>query len=229
MNYDNNDNFNGSMTIFRNDFSNKIISTNSQMFKDNSNKNISAYCTSGAVGSRNCPAWATWVNLDGAIIQGIELEGKLDISENLNLKANYIFSHSEVESRDITVKTPAGDRSFGDSLKQLDGNSLAAVPKHTGSATLNYDFTKNFSTYLRGTYESNLTKVTFEDNSVEKDNKDLLTFDTGFTYKFNKYLDFNFAIYNIFDETRFEKNNETGAMRYSEKGRNFWTSLKASF
>lgn len=227
--YDNNDNFNSSMTIFRNDFSNKIISTNSQMFKDNSNKNISAYCTSGAVGSRNCPAWATWVNLDGAIIQGIELEGKLDISENLNLKANYTFSHSEVESRDITVKTPAGDRSFGDSLKQLDGNSLAAVPKHTGSATLNYDFTKNFSTYLRGTYESNLTKVTFEDNSVEKDNKDLLTFDTGFTYKFNKYLDFNFAIYNIFDETRFEKNNETGAMRYSEKGRNFWTSLKASF
>ncbi|MDN5043292.1 TonB-dependent receptor [Aliarcobacter butzleri] len=227
--YDNNDNFNGSITLFRNDFTNKIISTNSQMFKNNSGQNISAYCTSGAVGSRNCPAWATWVNLDGAIIQGIELENKWDINEKLNLKANYTFSHSEIESGDITVKTPAGDRSFGDSLKNLDGNSLAAIPKHTVSTTLNYTISKDLSSFLKGNYESNLTKVTFEDNKVEKSDKDLLTFDTGLTYKLNKYLDLNFVVYNIFDETKFERDNETGSMKYSEKGRNFYGSVKASF
>lgn len=227
--YDNNNNFSSSFTLFRNDFENKIINTSSYMFDNNSGGKISAYCDSGNVGSRNCPAWATWLNLNGALINGFELESKWDITDKLNLKGNYTLAKSEIDAGNVTIKTPSGDRTFGETLAQLDGNSLTGVPEHTASISLNYNPIKSVSTFVRGNYESELTKVSFENNSVSKDENDLLTFDSGVNYKINNNLNLNFTIYNLFDEVRFKQNEETGAVRYTERGRNFWTSLKASF
>ena len=227
--FNNNSNFSGSATLFRNDFENKIVNTATYMFLDNSGNRISAYCTSGAVGTRNCPAWGTWLNLRGAQIQGIELDGKWDISPQLNLKGNYTYSHSEIDAGDVTINTPAGPRSFGQTLAILDGNSLAGVPEHTGVLTLTYKPFSLLSLFIRGKYESQLTAVSFESNTVNKSAKDLLTFDTGANYALNKYVDLNFVTYNIADEVRFNRNDTTGAYRYTEGGRRFWFNVKAKF
>lgn len=227
--FDNKDNFTSSISLFRNNFQNKIINTSTTMFSaDNGNK-ISAYCTSGAVGTRNCPAWGTWLNLDGANIEGVELENKWTISDKLDLKGNYTYSHSEIDAGNVNISTPAGSRTFGETLALIDGNSLAGVPEHTGSITVNYQILKSLSSFIRGNYESQLTMVSFENNSVNKSSEDLMTFDLGSSYEINKYLKLNLTIYNVADEIRFSQNYDTGAFRYTEKGRNIWTSLKASF
>lgn len=221
--------FSGSISLFKNDFKNKIINTSSYRFLDNGGNPIAAFACAGTVGSRNCPAWATWLNLKGADIYGLELDGEWDINALFRLKGNYTYSHSKIDAGDVTINTPAGPRSFGQTLALLDGNSLAGVPKHSGAATLFYTASKSLSFFIRGKYESQLTVVSFENNSVNKSEKDLLTFDTGVSYALTKNLKANLTVFNLADEVRFKRNNDTGSYRYSERGRSFWASIKATF
>ena len=223
--------FYSSVTIFKNDFKNKIVNTSSYRFTDDSGNTIPAFeCEdTDIVGSRACPAWATWLNLKGADVHGVEIDGKWIITDNIDIKGNYTYSHSEIDAGDVTINTPAGLRSFGETLALLDGNSLAGVPEHSGSLTLDYKPVKKISMFFRGSYESQLTVVSYEDNSVGKSDKDLILFDTGLSYSINKYLNFSIGVYNIFDEVRFKRNDDTDSLRYSERGRRFWSSLKMEF
>lgn len=219
----------GGVTLFYNDFTNKIINTNGYFFDNGAGGSIAAYCTSGAVGTRNCPAWGTWLNMKGAKIRGIELDGKWTINSQFNLKGNYTYTDSKVDAGNVTINTPAGPRSFGDTLAQLDGNALTGIPKHNGSLTLNYLASDALSGFLRGNYEGQITRVSFENNTVGKSEKDLVTFDAGVTYALNRHLSLNFVVDNITDEKRFKVNNDTGAYRYSERGRSYYASVKAAF
>lgn len=219
----------GGVTLFYNDFTNKIINTNGYFFDNGAGGRISAYCTSGAVGTRNCPAWGTWLNMKGAKIHGIELDGKWKINSQFNLKGNYTYTHSSIDAGNVTINTPAGPRSFGDTLAQLDGNSLTGIPKHNGSITLNYQANDALSGFLRGNYEGQITRVSFENNSVAQSNKDLITLDTGFNYALTRFLSFKFVIDNLTDEKRFTVNNDTSAYRYSERGRSYFAGINARF
>lgn len=219
----------GGVTFFYNDFKNKILSTNPYFFSDGAGGSIAAYCDSGVVGSRNCPGWATWLNAKGAKIRGFELEGKWLISDTLTLKGNYTYTHSSIDAGNVTINTPAGPRSFGDTLAQLDGNSLVGIPKHNGSLMLNYRPTEALSGFLRFNYEGQITRVSFENNTVDRSDKDLMTFDAGVSYAFNRNVSVNFVVDNITDAKRFSVSSDTGAYRYSERGRSYYASLQARF
>ncbi|WP_341645517.1 TonB-dependent receptor domain-containing protein [Thauera sp. SDU_THAU2] len=219
----------GGVTLFYNDFSNKILSTAPHFFDDGSGRSIAAYCDSGVVGSRNCPAWGTWLNAKGAKIRGVELDGKWAISPSLSLKGNYTYTHSRIDAGNVTIDTPAGPRSFGDTLAQLDGNSLVGIPKHNGSVTLDYRPADAFSSFLTLNYEGHITRVSFENNTVDKSDKDLITLDAGMSYALNRFLSFRFVVDNLTDAKRFKVNNDTGVYRYSERGRSYYASINARF
>lgn len=219
----------GGVTLFYNDFKNKILSTNPYFFSDGSGGSIAAYCDSGVVGTRNCPGWATWLNAKGAKIRGFELEGKWLITSTLSLKGNYTYTHSSIDAGNVTIDTPAGPRSFGDTLAQLDGNALVGIPKHNGSLMLNYRPTEALSGFLRFNYEGQITRVSFENNTVDRSDKDLMTLDAGVSYAVNRHLTLNFVVDNITDAKRFSVSSDTGAYRYSERGRSYYASLNARF
>ncbi|MFT3757597.1 TonB-dependent receptor domain-containing protein [Thauera sp.] len=219
----------GGVTLFYNDFSNKILNTAPYFFDDGSGRSISAYCDSGAVGTRNCPAWGTWLNARGAKIRGVELEGKWLIGSSLSLKGNYTYTHSRIDAGNVTIDTPAGPRSFGDTLARLDGNSLVGIPKHNGSVTLDYRPNDAFSSFLTLNYEGHITRVSFENNTVDKSDKDLITLDAGLGYALNRFVSFKFVVDNLTDAKRFKVNNDTGVYRYSERGRSYYAGINARF
>ncbi|MFT3799685.1 MAG: TonB-dependent receptor [Burkholderiaceae bacterium] len=228
-NYTRDASLSGGLTLFFNKFDNKIVNTSGYFFADGNGGRISAYCNAGAVGTQNCPAWGTWLNLNGADIRGIELNGKWAIDKTLDLRAIYTYTHSQIDAGNVTINTPAGARSFGDTLANLDGNSLVGIPKHNGSMTLNYRPIDALRSFLRLNYEGQITAVSFENNTVSKSTKDLVTLDAGLSYALNRFLTFNFTIDNITDQKRFRVTNDTGAYRYSERGRSFFASLRGRF
>ncbi|MGI2131349.1 TonB-dependent receptor domain-containing protein [Shewanella baltica] len=227
--YTKDDTLNIGATLFFNDFSNKILNTNTFYFDDGNGGYIPAYCISGDVGTKDCPAWATWLNAKGAQIRGVELEGHWNIADTLALKASYTYTDSRIDADNVIINTPAGPRPFGDTLALLDGNSLVGIPNHNGSITLDYQPTDALSAFLRGNYEGEITRVSFERNTVDKSDKDLITLDAGLNYSLNRFISFNVGIDNITDATRFKVNNDTGAYRYSERGRSYFVSVKTQF
>ena len=183
--YDNQADFRGSVTLFRNEFKDKILDT------DGSNVNkISAFGTCTNAPHVNCPGWGTYFNIEGATVWGVELSGDYDILSNLNLSSNYTYNKSKIKTGNPTINTPRGPMKFSETnLARLDGKSLTATPEHTLHATLTYKPIKSVKTFFGANYESKLTSVNFgAGNRVRENIKDLLTFDTGVSWDANKHL-----------------------------------------
>ena len=142
--YDNQADFRGSVTLFRNEFKDKILDT------DGSNVNkISAFGTCTNAPHVNCPGWGTYFNIEGATVWGVELSGDYDILSNLNLSSNYTYNKSKIKTGNPTINTPRGPMKFSETdLARLDGKSLTATPEHTLHATLTYKPVKSVKTFF---------------------------------------------------------------------------------
>jgi len=228
--YAHDEDFSAGVTLFHTDFDNKIISTNGYFFDDGMGGRLAAFCNSGAVGSRNCPGWATWLNLDGAKNRGVELDARWQINPIFSLKGNYTYTQSRISlGGDTTINTPAGPRRFGQTLAHLDGNSLAGIPKHNGALTLDWRANSALSGFVRVNYEGQLTRVSFENQTVDKNDKDLMTLDAGLTYAVTKHFSLVVTVDNLTDAKRFKVDQTTGAYRYAERGRSYYASLRGRF
>ena len=226
--YDNADDLRGNITLFKNDFKDKILDT------DGSNINrIPAYGGCAGAPSVNCPGWGTYFNIEGAEVYGVELSGDYDITKRLNFKANYTYSHSEIETGDPTIYTPNGAVKFSQTnLSRLDGKSLTATPKHAAHATLSYRPIAPLSTFIGLNYESDLTSVQFgPGNRVSKNDKKLFTTDLGAQYDLNNNLSLNLTAYNIFDNVRYDEGlaDDGNYYWYPEEGRRFWFKVNAKW
>ena len=225
--YDNQADFRGSVTLFRNEFKDKILDT------DGSNVNkISAFGTCTNAPHVNCPGWGTYFNIEGATVWGVELSGDYDILSNLNLSSNYTYNKSKIKTGNPTINTPRGPMKFSETnLARLDGKSLTATPEHTLHATLTYKPVKSVKTFFGANYESKLTSVNFgAGNSVRENTKDLLTFDTGISWDANKHLTLSLNAYNIFDKVRYDEAlvGDTYYF-YPQEGRRFWFKVAAKW
>ncbi len=228
--YDNQADFRGSVTLFRNEFKDKILDT------DGSNVNkIPAFgaCPAGVrIQSEGCPGWGTYFNIEGATVWGVELSGDYDILSNLNLSSNYTYNKSKIKTGNPTINTPNGPMKFSQTgLNRLDGKSLTATPEHTLHATLTYKPVKSVKTFFGANYESKLTSVNFgAGNSVRENTKDLLTFDTGVSWDANKHLTLSLNAYNIFDKVRYDEAlvGDTYYF-YPQEGRRFWFKVAAKW
>ena len=229
--YDNQADFRGSVTLFRNEFKNKILDTD----KSNVNK-IPAYgaCPASArIPSVDCPGWGTYFNIEGATVWGVELSGDYDILSNLNLSSNYTYNKSKIKTGNPTINTPRGPMKFSETnLARLDAKSLTATPEHALHATLTYKPVKSVKTFFGANYESKLTSVQFgPGNRVRENEKNLLTFDTGVSWDANKHLTLSLNAYNIFDKVRYEEAqiNDKDYYWYPQEGRRFWFKVAAKW
>ena len=226
--YDNGADFRGSVTLFRNEFKDKILDTDGSKRVNG----IPAFGTCTNAPHVTCPGWGTYFNIEGATVWGVELSGDYDILSNLNLSSNYTYNKSKIKTGNPTINTPRGPMKFSETnLARLDGKSLTATPEHTLHATLTYKPIKSVKTFFGANYESKLTSVNFgAGNSVRENTKDLLTFDTGVSWDANKHLTLSLNAYNIFDKVRYDEAlvGDTYYF-YPQEGRRFWFKVAAKW
>ena len=226
--YDSGENFRGSVTLFRNEFKDKILDT------DGSSINrIPAFGSCTTAPHVNCPGWGTYFNIDGADVWGIELSADYDILKNLNLRGNYTYNNSKIKTGDPTINTPNGPVKFSQTnLSRLDGKSLTATPEHAANLTLTYKPIASVSTFAGANYESELTSVKFgPGNKVSENDKKLFTVDLGASWEVNKNLSLNLTAYNIFDNIRYDEGmaDDGNYYWYPEEGRRFWFKVSAKW
>ena len=226
--YDNGADFRGSVTLFRNEFKDKILDTDGSKRVNG----IPAFGTCTNAPHVTCPGWGTYFNIEGATVWGVELSGDYDILSNLHFSSNYTYNKSKIKTGNPTINTPNGPMKFSQTgLNRLDGKSLTATPEHTLHATLTYKPIKSVKTFFGANYESKLTSVNFgAGNSVRENTKDLLTFDTGVSWDANKHLTLSLNAYNIFDKVRYDEAlvGDTYYF-YPQEGRRFWFKVAAKW
>ncbi len=226
--YDNQADFRGSVTLFKNEFKDKILDTDGSTIVNG----IPAFGTCSGAPSVNCPGWGTYFNIEGATVWGVELSGDYDILSNLNLSSNYTYNKSKIKTGNPTINTPNGPMKFSQTgLNRLDGKSLTATPEHAFHATLAYKPIKSVKTFFTTNYESKLTSVNFgAGNSIRENAKDLLTFDTGVSWDANKHLTLSLNAYNIFDKVRYDEALVGNTYYfYPQEGRRFWFKVAAKW
>ncbi len=227
--YDNGADFRGSVTLFRNEFKDKILDTDGSKRVNG----IPAFGTCTNAPHVTCPGWGTYFNIEGATVWGVELSGDYDILSNLHFSSNYTYNKSKIKTGNPTINTPNGPMKFSQTgLNRLDGKSLTATPEHTLHATLTYKPVKSVKTFFGANYESKLTSVNFgAGNSVRENTKDLLTFDTGVSWDANDHLTLSLNAYNIFDKVRYEEAqiNDKDYYWYPQEGRRFWFKVAAKW
>ena len=227
--YDNQADFRGSVTLFRNEFKDKILDTDGSKRVNG----IPAFGTCTNAPDVTCPGWGTYFNIEGATVWGVELSGDYDILSNLNFSSNYTYNKSKIKTGNPTINTPNGPMKFSQTgLNRLDGKSLTATPEHTFHATLTYKPVKSVKTFFGANYESKLTSVNFgAGNSVRENTKDLLTFDTGVSWDANKHLTLSLNAYNIFDKVRYDEAlaDDGKYYFYPQEGRRFWFKVAAKW
>ncbi len=227
--YDNQADFRGSVTLFRNEFKDKILDTDGSKRVNG----IPAFGTCTNAPHVTCSGWGTYFNIEGATVWGVELSGDYDILSNLNLSSNYTYNKSKIKTGNPTINTPNGPMKFSQTgLNRLDGKSLTATPEHTLHATLTYKPVKSVKTFFGTNYESKLTSVNFgAGNSVRENTKDLLTFDTGVSWDANKHLTLSLNAYNIFDKVRYDEAlaDDGNYYWYPQEGRRFWFKVAAKW
>ncbi|BAK72744.1 TonB-dependent receptor domain-containing protein [Arcobacter sp. L] len=164
-------------------------------------------------------------NVGKATIKGLEVAGKYFILDNLSIKANWTYMDSEIESDDSST----------------NGKPLRSSPEQMYNATLDWQATTKFNTYLQYSGEVNRFNSRYKVGNEYKDlyYKDYSIWNLGSSYKVNKNLTFNGRVNNLFDKDFMEYNAVAeGSGRtpyYYEQysnitaGRNFWISANYTF
>lgn len=226
------DGHNFNATVFSNQFKDKIESGGSIL-----------HCDDPGASPGNCvdlaPEWnqllgdgyefGQKVNIDKAEINGLEFAGRYWIIDPLSIRANYTFTDAEIKS---------GDNK---------GDPLSGTAKHMANATLDWQVTPAFNTYLTAEFRSKRYTSTPRgwDSSIDYPEfyKDYTIFHLGASYRVNEHLTLNGRINNLLDEdfTSYETvyTTDDGGATYNanyiddynvkEKARNFWLSATLSF
>jgi outer membrane receptor for ferrienterochelin and colicins len=230
--YNHSQGHNINVTVFANRFKDKIESGGSIL-----------HCDDPAADARDCaPLAKEWndvlgngytfgqkVNVDKADINGIEVAGRYYILDALSLKANYTYTDAEIKS--------GADK----------GKPLSGTAKHMANATLDWQVTPSFNTFLTTEFRSkrftNSPRGWPSDLDYPEFYKNYTIFHLGASYRVTKNLELNGRINNLLDEdfTSYQTVYTTsdGGVTYEPnyiddynvkaKARNFWLSATLSF
>ncbi|MFY4806241.1 TonB-dependent receptor domain-containing protein [Aliarcobacter butzleri] len=212
--HENKHNFN--VTLFQNNFKDKIESADITSSAGSEWEDINA--SYGTLRQKQ--------NVGKAEILGIEVAGKYFILDNLSIKANWTWMDSKIESNN-----PA-----------TDGIPLRSSPKHMYNATLDWQATSKFNTYLQYSGELDRFSQRYQAPANSGNYKDLYYKDysiwnLGASLKVDKNLTFNGRVNNLFDKDFMEYDavDRVGTTNYYEDysnigaGRNFWLSANYTF
>lgn len=206
--WDNLDNLQLGATYFYTDFKDKI---SNQQVLDANGKPVEWSVDPNYVLYEN-------LNIDNAVMQGVELTGMWSATDKLTFRANYTYTDSKQKTGDY------------------EGLPLARTPEHM--ANLRADWItpiENFETWAAANYHGKETNAGFRTGSagkpvykngkiVGREYDDYFTFDIGGSYTFSENVKLNAAIYNLFDK-------RVGVDQFNDvvEGRRLWVSMVSTF
>ena len=187
--YDNRDNFRASLTLFDNQFEDKIASgppvVNCAFGVTAANYAAGNYPQDGCTDVGffpNAPTFGQSVNIDEAVTRGVEVAARWGFARDWTLNGNYTFTESEQKS--------------GASA----GLPLTDTPEHMLNASLNWQATDRLSAWIRGEYRSERYRGEGDARDALGDYKAYELFHLGGAYEVNDRVTLNAVVYNLFDE-----------------------------
>ena len=168
--YGNDAGLNGSLTLFHNDFEDKI--TRIACPTD--------ICRDGANDFGSDPTYR--VNIDDAVTQGVEASLGAPLTDTLALTASYTFTDSEQKSGEYA------------------GEPLTQLPRHQVSATLDWDVNARLSQWTKVSYRGEESQPTTGPSQSSIVAPSYTFVDAGIGYQLNDSATVNAGIYNLFDE-----------------------------
>ncbi len=168
--YGNDAGLNGSLTLFHNDFEDKI--TRIACPTD--------ICNAGPNQFGSDPTYR--VNIDDAVTQGVEASLSAPLSDTLALTASYTFTDSEQKSGEYA------------------GEPLTQLPRHQVSATLDWDVNARLSQWTKVSYRGEESQPTTGPSQSAIVAPSYTFVDAGIGYQLNDSTTVNAGIYNLFDE-----------------------------
>ncbi|MCG7576178.1 MULTISPECIES: ligand-gated channel protein [unclassified Halomonas] len=168
--YGNDAGLNGSLTLFHNDFEDKITRIACPI----------DICRDGANDFGSDPTYR--VNVDDAVTQGVEASLSAPLSDTLALTASYTFTDSEQKSGEYA------------------GEPLTQLPRHQVSASLDWDVNARLSQWTKVTYRGEESQPTTGPSQSAIVAPSYTFVDAGIGYQLNDSTTVNAGIYNLFDE-----------------------------
>ncbi|ASK20390.1 ligand-gated channel protein [Halomonas sp. N3-2A] len=168
--YANDAGLSGSLTLFHNDFEDKITRIACPV----------DICTDGPNDFGSDPTYR--VNVDEAITQGVEASLAAPLTDAVSLTASYTFTDSEQKSG------------------QYAGEPLTQLPRHQVSATLDWQVNSRLSQWTKVSYRGEESQPTTGPSSRSVVAPSYTFVDAGMGYKLNDSTTVNAGIYNLFDE-----------------------------
>lgn len=169
--YANDAGLNGSLTVFHNDFKDKITRVACPI----------DICSGGANDFGSDPTYQ--INVDEAITQGVEASLAVPLNDVMSLTASYTFTDSEQKSGEYA------------------GEPLTQLPKHQVSASLDWQVNDRLSQWAKVTYRGEESQPTTGPSSGSVVAPSYTFVDAGVGYQLNEMTQLNAGIYNLFDET----------------------------
>lgn len=170
-------NFNA--TIFHNDFDDKLASQPCGATTNISCAETGEYADLGYATSSKT------VNIDKAVIQGLELAGRIQLVPGLALRTNYTYTDSEQKSG-VNKGRPVGD-------------SSQSPAKHMANATLDWDVTADLNVFFTAQLNSDRYRSWDVNTDEALYYKSYEIFHLGASFRASPAVTFNARINNLFD------------------------------
>ncbi|MGO3843758.1 MAG: TonB-dependent receptor domain-containing protein, partial [Alcaligenes pakistanensis] len=168
--YDTLEGFSAGVTLFNNDFKDKITRIACPLSK----------CTDGPNQFGSNPT--TYENVDKAVTRGVETNFSWDLAQDWTVKANYTYTDSKQKSG------------------PNEGQPLNQMPKHMANVSLDWRPTEKISTWARVNFRGKESEPVTSASSSTTKAPSYTFVDLGGTYKLNKNVDLYAGIYNIMDK-----------------------------
>ena len=168
--YTNRGGVSGGITVFHNDFEDKITRVACP----------TDICDAGPNQFGSYPTYR--INVDEAVTQGVELSLSAPLTETLEFSASYTYTDSEQKSG------------------EYEGEPLTQLPKHQATAGLDWQATQRLSPWARVTYRGEESQPTTGPSSSALVAPSYTFVDSGVGYQLTEQAEINVGVYNLFDE-----------------------------
>ncbi|PHM45974.1 iron-regulated outer membrane virulence protein, TonB receptor family [Xenorhabdus mauleonii] len=182
--WNNQENFNISLTVFNTDYKDKITELRSCTDPSNGKGDK---CK---IGDKSYSFISDRVNVDKANLRGIESAINWNIIENLSLAANYTYTESEQKSG------------------KYKGVTINKMPRNMVNATLNWQVLPEVETWARVNFRSKSKEYLYR-GQPKAGSPSYTFFDLGMTYNITKQLRVLGGVYNILDKRVTEETHGT--------------------
>jgi len=219
--YDNQEWFRSSLTVFRNEFDDKIA--RGPGVPNATWAGWNGAPPQDAVDYGNWPLleeFSQYINVDEAVTKGAEFAARFLFGENWSLTSNYTFTESEQKSG------------------AEQGQPLYATPKHMVNSRLRWEATEKLSFWLSGEYRSERYRRAGPEKDAFGNYRSYALFHLGGSYQVTEHLTINATLYNLLnrDFVDYRPYTETDGStdyenryRINEEPRRLWMSATLTF